>query len=133
MDTHPKRDSVLRRLSRFLRRDFLLQFERTSDGIQGSLKYCDVTITRILHDLATMGDDGGIYQANTQKAEAPVGVQLGSLHETGVSDDVRRENRSRPPLEIEDGVCGDVRAAVRSNLVGATIHPSLPMLLAEDG
>ena len=101
VDTHPKLDAALGRVLGLPAADLSLEFQGAPDAIQRGLEHRNVTITGILHDLAPMSDDRGIYDCHAQQPEPPVGVQFGRLHQPRVADDIRREDGARSSLELE--------------------------------
>jgi hypothetical protein len=64
MDAHPERDAALGRLRGLVRRHLALQIGGAVNRIERALEHGDETVAGVLDDLAAMGSDGRIADAD---------------------------------------------------------------------
>lgn len=100
MDADPKRDAAVGRLGDFARRHLALQLDGTADRVERALEHGDKPVAGIFHDLAAMGCDRRVTDADAQCSVARVRFQLGRLHQARVTDDVGHQNSPKAPLEL---------------------------------
>jgi len=114
VNADPKGDAPFGGPRRLLHHHKLLELRSTSNCIERALEDGYETIAGILHDFASVRDDGWIAQIHAQGAITHMRFELGNLHQARVADDIRREHGTESPLEL------------RSFKVSARIHRRYP-------
>jgi hypothetical protein len=104
MDADPKCDTALGRLGSLACRHFVLQRDGAADRVERALEHGDKTVAGIFHDLAVMGCDGRVSDADAQGPVTRVRFELGRLHQACVTDHVGHQNSPKAPLELRKRV-----------------------------
>ena len=76
-----------------------MNFDRASNGVHSAGELHQRAVAHQLDDTAGMGGNRRIDQFTPQGVQPGEGPGLVDAHEAGISDDIGRQDRRKPPLE----------------------------------